>query len=162
MKIDMRYYIKGMIEDFPYRLTKNNKCPWSERLFKVNEKDAPLDERRKEIFHSFVMKTMFLSKRARPDVEPAVSFLCTRTTAPNEGDWKKLLRMLSFLNGTIDDVLTLSADELGVFYCYIDSAFAVHPDMKSHTGSILTMGYGAALSGSTKQKVNSRSSQKQN
>jgi hypothetical protein len=41
---------------------------------------------------------------------------------------------------------------------YIDAAFAVHADMRSHTGAIFTMGKGAIISSSTKQKVNSRSS----
>ena len=35
---------------------------------------------------------------------------------------------------------------------------AVHPDMKSHTGAIMTMGQGAIQSVSTKQKVNTKSS----
>jgi len=34
----------------------------------------------------------------------------------------------------------------------------VHPDYKSHTGAILTLGKGAVTSVSTKQKVNTRSS----
>jgi hypothetical protein len=41
---------------------------------------------------------------------------------------------------------------------YIDVAFAVHGDMKSHTGAVFTMGKGAIIGSSTKQKVNSRSS----
>ena len=41
---------------------------------------------------------------------------------------------------------------------YIDAAFAVHPDMKSHTGMVFTLGKGAIISGSSKQKTNSRSS----
>ena len=41
---------------------------------------------------------------------------------------------------------------------YIDAAFAVHPDMKSHAGMVFTLGKGAIISESTKQKTNSRSS----
>ena len=40
----------------------------------------------------------------------------------------------------------------------VDAAFAVHEDMRSHTGACLTMGKGAMLSLSTKQKINTRSS----
>ena len=40
----------------------------------------------------------------------------------------------------------------------MDAAFAVHKDMKSHTGAEMTMGSGAVISLSTKQKVNTRSS----
>ena len=106
------------------------------------------------------MKVMFLCKRARPDIEPAVSYLSTRTSKPNESDWLKLLRMMSFLKGTRDDVLTLEVSDLQVLFWYVDAAFVVHQDMKSHTGIIFTLGKGAIISGSTKQKVNSRSSTK--
>jgi hypothetical protein len=41
---------------------------------------------------------------------------------------------------------------------HIDTSFAVHADLKSHTGDVLTLGKGAAASGSTKQKVNTRTS----
>jgi hypothetical protein len=77
---------------------------------------------------------------------------------PNEGDWGKLLKVLGFLKGTINDVLTLEADDTQTMSWYIDAAFAVHIDMKSHTGAIMTMGKGAIISDSLKQKVNARSS----
>ncbi len=57
-------------------------------------------------------------------------------------------------------MLTLEADDLQVLYWYIDAVFAVHPDMKSHTEMIFTMGKGAIVSSPTKQKVNLRSSTK--
>ena len=79
-------------------------------------------------------KGLFVCKRARPDIQPTIAVLCTRVKAPNESDWDKLIRLLKFLNGTRDDVLTLSADDLGVIKWYVDAAFAVHPDFKSHTG----------------------------
>ena len=41
---------------------------------------------------------------------------------------------------------------------YVDASFAVHPDFKSHTGAILTMGEGTLQSMSSKQKLNTRSS----
>jgi hypothetical protein len=101
---------------------------------------------------------MFLCKRARPDIEPAIAILSSRVKEANEGDWAKLLRVMSYLKGTINDVLTLEADDTNTLTWYIDAAFAVHPDMKSHTGAMFTMGKGAIISSSSKQKVNSRSS----
>jgi hypothetical protein len=101
---------------------------------------------------------MFLCKRARPDVNPAIGFLSSRVKGPNEGDWSKLQKVLGFLKGTIDDVLTLETDDTQTLTWYIDAAFAVHADMKSHTGAVFTMGKGAIISDSLKQKVNARSS----
>ena len=56
------------------------------------------------------------------------------------------------------DCLTLSADGSNIIKWSIDAAFVVHPDFKSHSGGTMTMGKGAAQSGSKKQKVNMRSS----
>ena len=66
--------------------------------------------------------------------------------------------MMKFLKRTKDDVLTLSANNLSVTKWYADASFAVHPDMKSHTGITMTMGEGAVMSSSRKQKLNTRSS----
>ena len=41
---------------------------------------------------------------------------------------------------------------------YVDCAFAVHPDFKSHTGGNMTYGQGTVISMSRKQKLNTRSS----
>jgi hypothetical protein len=101
---------------------------------------------------------MFLCKRGRSDVQPAISFLSSRVTQPNEGDWKKLLRVLLFLKTTKEDLLALEADDTQTLKWYVDAAFAVHGDMRSHTGSTFSLGKGMIVSDSTKQKVNSRSS----
>ena len=52
----------------------------------------------------------------------------------------------------------MEADNTQTLTWYIDAAFAVHHDMKSHTGATFTLGKGAIMADSTKQKVNSRSS----
>ena len=41
---------------------------------------------------------------------------------------------------------------------HVNAAFAIHPDFKNHTGGILTMGHGAIVSYSRKQKLNTISS----
>jgi hypothetical protein len=158
LKIDMRYYTDNIIEAFPYELKAQTVAPWNDKLFKVNDSVKKLDEKRQAIFHTFVMKSMFLCKRGRPDIEPAISYLSTRTRKANESDWLKLLRKMGFLKGTRNDILTLEADDSQILSWYIDAAFAVHPDMKSHTGLVFTLGKGAITSASTKQKNNSRSS----
>jgi len=147
-----------MIDDFPDPLSPNMKCPWTEKLFKVNENAKVLPKTKRKIFHMFVIKGMFLCKRGRPDIQPAIAFLSTRVNRATEEDWKKLVRLMSFLKTTENDVLSLDANDTGTIEWYIDAAFAVHPDMKSHTGAIMTLGNGAVQALSTKQKVNARSS----
>jgi hypothetical protein len=157
LKVDMVSYVDSMVKEFPEELTKSN-YPWNENLFKVDEKEKKLPKDKKEQFHTFVAKGLFLSKRGRPDIQPAIAFLSTRVKDPDQKDWFKLSKMMSFLNHTKDDVLILSADNSHTITWYVDAAFGVHHDMKSHTGAIMTLGEGAIQSISTKQKVNSRSS----
>eukprot|EP00957_Ditylum_brightwellii_P063181 4796051-Ditylum_brightwellii.AAC.1 len=65
--------------------------------------------------------------------------------------------MMGFLKGTIQDILRLEANNEMQLKLFIEAAFAVHYDLKSHTGSAFTLGKGSISSNSTKQKVNSRS-----
>jgi hypothetical protein len=158
LKVDMREYISSMLDEFPYKIQGTVQVPWSEKLFKVDESSKKLDDTRRETFHSYVMKAMFLCKRGRSDVQPAISFLASRVIEPNENDWAKLLRVLTFLKTTREDLLALEADDTQTLKWYVDAAFAVHGDMRSHTGSTFSLGKGMIVSDSTKQKVNSRSS----
>jgi hypothetical protein len=76
LKIDMKCYIKGMLEDFPYYEIKSTKVtPWTEKLLKIQEDAKKLNEERRSIFHTCVMKAMFLCKRSQPDIDPATAFL---------------------------------------------------------------------------------------
>jgi hypothetical protein len=158
LKVDMKDYIDGMIEEFTENVKVERTCPWTEKLFKIDKTSHDLDRKRAEEFHTFVAKGLFLCKRGRPDIQPVISFLSTRVRNPNQNDWEKLKRMMEFLWTTRNDVLKLSVDDLSTIQWYLDAAFAVHPDMKSHTGSNMTLGRGCIVSICTKQKTNSRSS----
>jgi len=61
---------------------------------------------------------------------------------------------MKFLKQTPDDRLTLKADGSHVLIWSVDSSFAVHEDFCSHAGGALTMGRGAIMIASAKQKVN--------
>jgi len=54
--------------------------------------------------------------------------------------------------------LTLEADSLQLTKWWVDASFAVHMDMKSHTGGALSLGKGVIFGTSTCQKINTRSS----
>ena len=54
--------------------------------------------------------------------------------------------------------LTLEAHNLRMVKWSIDASFAVHGDMRSHTGGCGTLGGGAFYALSSKQKLNTRSS----
>jgi hypothetical protein len=65
---------------------------------------------------------------------------------------------MEYLRGDRDRPLVLGADNNGLLMWYVDASFAVHPNMRGHTGGGLTMGRGFPISVSTKQKLNTRSS----
>ena len=157
VKVDMIEYVNNMVKEFPEEVT-SSKYPWNENLFKVDEKDVKLSKDKHEMFHTFVAKGLFLCKRARPDIQPAIAFLATRVKGPGEQDWFKLCKMIGFLKNTSNDVLTLSADDTHNIIWYVDAAFGVHNDMRSHTGAIMSLGEGVIQGISTKQKINTRSS----
>ena len=105
------------------------------------------------MFHRTVAKGLFLSKRARPDIQPVMLALCTRVKNPGQNDWNKLVKMMKFLWTTKRDMLTLSAKKgPHSVEWLIDAAFAVHPDFKSHTGAMQHFigGKGAVQSTSAK------------
>jgi hypothetical protein len=129
----------------------------SDNLFNLGT-GAKLDMKRSEIFHTFVAKGLFLCKRARSDIQQAISVLCPRVKDPNQSDWEKLMRVMKYLNRTRNEYLTLSADDLRVVKWYVDASFLVHPDFKSHTCAVMTLGKGAMQSIARKQKLNMRSS----
>ena len=64
---------------------------------------------------------------------------------------------MEYLKSNWDQPLILSADENGDLTWYVDEAFAVHADMRSHTGGGLTMGKGFIILFTTGQKLNTRS-----
>ena len=86
-----------------------------------------------------------------------VAFLCTRVKEPDRDDWKKLGMIMKYLKGTIGLPLILGIDDTGVIKWFVDASFAVHNDMKSHTGMFMSMGTGAAAAASSKQKLNTTS-----
>ena len=71
---------------------------------------------------------------------------------------EKLKRVLQYLTGTLDEFLMLGADDLSEMKTWVDASYAVHKDMKSHTGGVVSFGRGAVMSKSSKQKLNTKSS----
>jgi hypothetical protein len=91
-------------------------------------------------------------------VQTAVAFLCTRAKAPDVDNYKKLGWTMMYLKGTLNMPLTLEADECNVVKWWVDASFAVHPDMRSHTGGVMMLGKGAIYGTITCQELNTKSS----
>ena len=158
VQITIYDYIKNMLAELPAVMDGESRTPAALHLFEVNEEAVKLSEKDAQFFHHYVAKLLFLCKRARPDIQTAVAFLSTRVQNPDTDDYKKLTRTMRYLRGTSGLGLTLKADNIAKISWWVDASFAVHPNMRSHTGVVLTLGGGAVYGSSTKQKLNTRSS----
>ena len=119
------------IEDFGEDISTPVTSAAQKNLFTVDENAHTLDEKTAMIFHSVAAKFLFVTKRSRPDIQPALSYVCTRVQKPDTSDWKKLKRLLQLINCIIDDKIALSADKgLTLMKYWVDASYAIHPDMR--------------------------------
>ena len=161
VKVSMFEYIDEILTAFEKAEpkgagTKASAAP--DNLFKVNEDCEKLSPKKAVQFHNLVAKTLYATKRARPDTCTAIAFLTTRVCKPNKDDWTKLVHLMKYLRGTRKLPLILSADGSGILKWWVDASFAVHPNMRGHSGGGLSLGRGFPAVSSTKQKLNTRSS----
>jgi hypothetical protein len=86
--INMAGYIT-ILADFPEEITGVRTTPAADHLFHVQDKaDArPLPEEQAREFHHAVAQLLFLSARARRDIQPVTAFLTTRVKSPIKDDW---------------------------------------------------------------------------
>jgi hypothetical protein len=77
----------NLIDDAPDDMTGTAATPGANHLFDVNENAIKLATDKSEKFHQMTAKMLYLSKRARPDIQPAVAFLCTRVKQPDVDNW---------------------------------------------------------------------------
>jgi len=133
--------------------------PAAMHLFDVNDVNPILlSKDSSDMFHTNVAKLLFLCKRARPDIQMAVAFLCTRVKSLNQDDYQKLKRVMRYLRGTLMLPLSLEANDLNIMKSWVNASYAVHKDMRSHTGGVITLRKGSVYSTSTWQKINTKSS----
>jgi hypothetical protein len=158
VEIQMKDYIKEAIEASLEDVSKSVSTPAQRTLFEIDEDSEALGKKQSELYHHIVAKLLYVSTRCRLDIQLTIGFLCTRVKRSTKQDWGKLKRLLQYLNHTIDDSLTIGAENLSNMNTWIDASYAVHADMKSHTGGAISLGRGAAMSKSSKQKLNVKSS----
>jgi hypothetical protein len=161
VKITMLDYVEEILTAFNKAEpkgagTKSSAAP--ENLFIVNEDCEKLPPDKKVQFHNLVAKTLYATKRARPDTCTSISFLTTRVREPDLDDWTKLTHLMKYIRGTRTMPLILSANGSHIFKWWVDASFAVHPNMRGHSGGGLSLGRGFPIMGSNKQKLNARSS----
>ena len=156
-KLTVRNYIEELLKDS--KVTSLANSPATHNLFDTDETFERLDSERSEKFHSIVASLLYLATQTRPDILLPVVYLCSRVGTSSKNDDKKLLRVLSYLNATIDlpFILGTKGDPV-VLNCYADASFAVHGDFKSHGSILISCGHGFIWTKCGKQKLVTKSS----
>jgi hypothetical protein len=77
--INMIEYLKNIINNFPEEIIATQTSPATNHLFIVHDLSlaTPLPEEQARTFHHATAQLLFLSARARRDVQPATAFLTT-------------------------------------------------------------------------------------
>jgi hypothetical protein len=161
VRITMFDYVEEILTDFDKAEPKGGGTKISaapDSLFKVDDSCVKLAQNKAVEFHNLVAKTLYATKRARPDTCTAISFLTTRVREPDKDDWTKLVHLMRYIRGTCTMPLILSANGSGILKWWVDASFAVHPNMRGHSGGGLSLGCGFPIVSFTKQKLNTRSS----
>ena len=129
-------------------ITGKAATPAADHLFSVRDADKAkyLPEEKAISFQHTTAQFVFLSSRARWDIQTDVSFLTTRVKKPDEDDWGKLKRASKYLNGTRRLKLTLTIESMGVLKWFVDGSHNTHWDCKGHGGDMMVMGCGAISS----------------
>lgn len=136
----------------------SSKTPAPPYLFDVTPTSDPLDSAGQKTVHSVGAKILFLGTHSRPDIITANSFHTKRVLTPTDEDARKLKRTLSYLEATASLPLILGCNLPPTVHTFIDASFAVHPNMRSHSGVCTTLGTGMLHCKSTMQKTNATSS----
>jgi hypothetical protein len=158
VKFTMYDYLEDILSEMPDDMNGTAPTPASDHMFETEDDSPALNEKESDFFHRTTARLLFAAKRARPDLQVAVAYLCTRVKSPNQSDYRKLTRVIKYLRLTIFIPLVLGWDGTGQLKWSVDASFAIHKDMRSHTGAVLTLGQGALMSMSLKQKINTKSS----
>ena len=140
--VDMEDYLDKMMDGLPSDMDGYASIPAADHLFRTRLNVPKLSEKQAELFHRIVAQMLFVSQRGRPDLRTVVSCLTKRVKAPDKDDWKKLARAVKYMRKTKFLRLKIEATYLDQNHWFIDGAFAVHDDMKSHTGAYMTFDKG--------------------
>ena len=105
VSIHMYHYISELLDNVPdrYRNGIGSTTPAPGNLYTIRSADDEdvrlLPSKEKDEYHSLTTQCLYLSKRARPDLQTSMAFHCTRAQKPDEDD-EKLGRPIRYLDKT--------------------------------------------------------------
>ena len=129
-------------------------------LFEVDKSSPRLPPGDAAHFRTFVAKSLYLAKLARPDILAPISFLTTRVNESTTEDLTNLHRVIGYLKSDTNRGIVIDVGPSPIVKAYIDVSYAIHSsDGRSHTGGYLVYGRGGpVLVTSVKQSIVTKSS----
>ena len=76
----------------------------------------------------------------------------------NDRDWGKLRRVLNFVKATKDNKRIMGTLNFLKLETWVDASYAVHDNMRGHTGGCMSFGWGIIHRKASKQKLKTKSS----
>jgi hypothetical protein len=135
--------IQELVDEYKIDKSKYPSVPMSSQFNDADQNNSPRREGLK--FMTLLGKLIFIVK-TRPDIAFAVNRLATRSSVWRMKDYWCLLRIVGYLGGSKELGIRLGKDAVDdratatQLFCYVDAAYASHPDLKSHTGYCFALG----------------------
>ena len=99
VKITMYDFLEDILKEVDEKGDMNGTSPTpaSDKLFETDKNSEKLSEKEADYYHRIVARLLFASKRARPDLLTAVSYLCSTVKSPTISDYNKLKRTIRYI-----------------------------------------------------------------
>ena len=157
IEVDMSVYIDECLEWS--KVPGTAATPATSDLFEIGDEEPLVGKSEQEDFHTGVAKLLYLAKRCRPDILPAVSFLTSRVGKVTAKDVSKLQRVFKFLRYTKDRAMrfikNVSEPDL---VAYVDAGYGIHQEGESRSGLVVTLNGTPVLWKTAKQSIVTKSS----
>jgi len=79
--------IEEVIKMIGKELKGSVSSPATKKLFIVSPATNQVSNKKSDVFHSVTAKLLFITKREKPDIETAISFLTTMVYKRDDDDW---------------------------------------------------------------------------
>jgi len=144
IQVSQRGLIKKIAEELPADPNDRKKYSTaaSNDLFDsdASDKTDRLSDKQASKYLGLIMTLMYLARLTRPDVLLAVTYLASRTHKSTVTDEKHGLRVVRYLEKTIDECMTIHCTDLQIIL-HCDASSGTHREEgKGHTGFFAAFG----------------------
>ena len=119
-------------------VSKEQKLPSRCDLLTSNPDSPPLPPNAISNYRSTLQKVAY-AREGRPDFDFVVSYLQSKQSNPSEQDWSDLGHLLGYIKRFPDKPVVFDPTDLQLGG-YVDAAYNITPDARSHYGYVITLG----------------------